>query len=178
MFAPSEISNLQFPLPPYAVLLMSNNHHPYTTAATPRPAKISIPDSGVRRHAARRTPAAIIASGVACACSRAVYGAVTSASGSVACGLPRVQCSSGRPGRLWSPSFKPLSMFAARAAPPPLSLVGTPLPAPNPFRGEASAPCSPAIVAPTPPPLLRDRIGQPSMKSKTWQRNWRTFNSL
>ncbi len=45
---------------------MSNNRPPYTTAATPRPAKLSIPDSEVRRHAARRTPAAIIFSGVAC----------------------------------------------------------------------------------------------------------------
>ena len=34
---------------PRTILLMSNNHHPYTTAAPPRPAKLSIPDSRISR---------------------------------------------------------------------------------------------------------------------------------
>jgi len=43
--AVAAISDLQFPLPLYAVLLMSNNYHPYTTAAPPRPVIISLFDN-------------------------------------------------------------------------------------------------------------------------------------
>jgi hypothetical protein len=41
----SQISDLQFPPSLYAVRPMSNNYRPYTTAATPCPAQISILDN-------------------------------------------------------------------------------------------------------------------------------------